>query len=91
MCQTESMQLAIILTSQSYMLDLGPSRVFFFDFSKKCVGKLSFINRAKTLSELIPFEWQDLPRVKLIKRLSGSSAQLLDNSAKVNLTIISNL
>jgi len=34
------------------------------DISTKRIGKTSFINRAKQISELIPFKWPDLPRVK---------------------------
>jgi len=34
-----------------------PDRIAFIDDSRRRIGKSSFINRAKRISELIPFEW----------------------------------
>lgn len=53
------------LFEQSYNLDRFPGNVYFFDYSKKRVGRSSFINRTKLVSELVPFKWLDIPRVKM--------------------------
>jgi len=52
------------LLTQSYTLQRFPNRVQFFDFSSRRIGKSPFINRAKFISELIPFCWIDLATVK---------------------------
>jgi len=64
LCSTTNTPLALRLFEQSFTNDRYPERINFYDFSTKRIGKTSFINRAKQISELIPFKWPDLPRVK---------------------------
>jgi len=56
----ESSYLTTRLIQQSYFLERTPGRIFFYDNSVKRIGNNSFINRAKKISELIPFPWPDL-------------------------------
>jgi len=37
-----------------------PEKLIFFDASKRKAGRNSFLNRAKRISKLIPFEWLNL-------------------------------
>jgi hypothetical protein len=48
------------LLSQSFVQSRCDNRLFFYDYSFKKIGHTSFINRAKFISELIPFEWLNL-------------------------------
>jgi hypothetical protein len=48
------------LISQCYFTSRLGNRLLFFDYSSKRIGRQSFINRAKLISELIPFEWTHL-------------------------------
>jgi len=72
----KSSYLTTRLIQQSYFLEWNPGRIFFFDNSTKRIGGNSFINRAKKISELIPFPWPDLSyhvfktRMKLATPLS---------------------
>jgi len=52
-----STPLTLRLMEQSYTRERVANRVFFFDFSSKQTGKSSFVNRAKSISETIPFDW----------------------------------
>jgi len=48
------------LIEQSYFHSRYPNGIKFFDNSLHRVGKSSFISRAKSISEMIPFEWGNL-------------------------------
>ena len=52
--------LAERLLSQCHFLTRLGNRPHFFDYSAKKIGRNSFINRAKYISEMIPFEWPDM-------------------------------
>jgi hypothetical protein len=52
--------IAECLLSQCHFLTRLGNRPHFFDYSNKKIGRNSFINRAKHISELIPFEWSHL-------------------------------
>jgi len=39
-----------------------PSKPISFDYSLKRVDSTSFVNRAKKISDLIPFDWSDLTK-----------------------------
>ncbi len=52
--------LSVKLMSQSYIPDRFPDRIRFFDYSQNKAGRDSFINRAKCISERIPFDWLNL-------------------------------
>jgi len=54
--------LTLRLLEQSYTYDRIPDRIFFFDFSHRRVGKLSFINWLKLISESIAFPWMFLSK-----------------------------
>jgi hypothetical protein len=61
------------LISQCHFTSRLGNRLLFFDYSSKRIGRQSFINRAKLISELIPFEWTHLsaPAFKtIIKSIS---------------------
>jgi len=57
--------LTLRLFEQSFNNDRYPERINFYDFSTRRIDKTSFINHTKQISQLIPFKWPDLPRVKL--------------------------
>jgi len=65
----ESSLLTTRLIQQSFTIDRNPGRIYFFDASSKRVGRTSFINRAKAISELIPFPWPDLSFHAFKKRI----------------------
>ncbi len=46
--------------SQCYFMSRLGNRLLFFNYGSKRIGWHSFINRAKCISELIPFEWTNL-------------------------------
>jgi len=48
------------LLSQCHFIARRGNRLFFHDYSTKKIGRNSFINRSKYISELIPFEWTNL-------------------------------
>ena len=48
------------LLSQCYFQARRENKLFFYDYSNKKVGRTSYINRAKYIAELIPFEWLNL-------------------------------
>ncbi len=52
------------LMSQCYTKDRFPNRMKFFDYSQTRIGKNSFVNRARFVSELIIFDWINLTPVK---------------------------
>jgi len=45
------------LMQQSVSFSRFPDRISFVDYSRKCIGCTSFINRSKRKNELIPFKW----------------------------------
>jgi len=53
-------EITLRLIQQSTFSARFPNRLIFFDFSYKKVGILSFINRSKKVSELIPFNWHQM-------------------------------
>lgn len=53
--------LTIKLIQQSVSFSRYPDRLAFFDISMKRIGNQSFTNRAKKISELIPFNWSHSP------------------------------
>jgi hypothetical protein len=52
--------IVVRLISQCYFISRQSNRLLFFDSSSKRIGRHSFINRARYISELIPFEWSHL-------------------------------
>ena len=48
------------LMSQCHTSDRFPNRTNFFDYSRTRVGRGSFVNRAKYISELFTFDWVTL-------------------------------
>jgi len=74
--ETLSTPLTLRLMEQSYTRERVPNRIFFFDYSDRRLGKSSFVNRAKLISELIPFEWMDCSR-HLFKFKMKSTTPLL--------------
>jgi hypothetical protein len=48
------------LISQCLFTTRQGNRLLFFDYAFKRIGRLSFINQARYISELIPFEWTHL-------------------------------
>ena len=48
------------LLSQCFYHSRNENKLFFYDYSLRKVGRASFINRAKYIAELIPFEWTHL-------------------------------
>jgi len=61
--------LTIRLIQQSYFLPRSTERILFFDSSNKRIGKSSFINRCKSISELIPFLWSELSTETFKRRI----------------------
>jgi len=53
-------EITLRLIQQSTFSARFPNRLIFFDFSCKKVGRLSFINQSKRVSELIPFDWHQM-------------------------------
>ncbi len=45
------------LISHGYFTSLQGNRLLFFDYASRKIGRHSFINRARYISELKPFEW----------------------------------
>jgi len=60
--ETLSTHLTLRLIEQYYTWERVSNRIFFFDCSYKQTGRSSFVNRAKTISETIPFEWMSCSR-----------------------------
>lgn len=60
--QPSSTPIMLRLLQQSYTVNRIENRVFFFDYSVKKVGRTSFFNRAKRISELIPFPWANVSK-----------------------------
>jgi len=54
-----STNLTLRLIEQSSVSSRYPSKLIFFDYSRKKVGSTSFVNRAKKISATIPFDWLD--------------------------------
>ena len=48
------------LMAQCHTSNRNPNKLFFFDYSRLWVGRSSFVNRAKLIAELIPFDWLNL-------------------------------
>jgi len=64
--------LGSLLMAQCHFSVRKPNSLYFFDYSKRKVAKNSFINRAKFIAELIPFEWSHLGQktfISLMKRM----------------------
>lgn len=55
-----NLELTIRLIQQSFSLPRYPEKLYFFDASNRRIGRSSFVNRSKHISELIPFPWSDL-------------------------------
>jgi len=55
-----NLDLTIRLIQQSFSLPRYPDKLYFFDASQKRIGRSSFVNRSKQISELIPFAWPDI-------------------------------
>jgi len=58
--QCSNFDLVQRLTSQSVFTSRFPSQIAFFDQGRTRIAKNSFINRAKSINESIPFDWIDL-------------------------------
>jgi len=71
--KTVSMGTCTLLTTrlieQTTFQGRFPNRLILFDSSHKRIGKQSWINRVKRISELIPFPWIDLSAVQFKKRM----------------------
>jgi len=50
-----------------------PNKILFFDYSFKKVGHSSFVNRAKFVSKLIPFEWIDTAPIDFKRLMTAST------------------
>lgn len=62
--------LTIRLILQSFLISRHPDRLHFFDLSQKRIGRTSFINRSKRISELIPFPaWSDMESLAFKKKI----------------------
>ncbi len=48
------------MSHECYFMSWLGNRLMFFDYGSKRIGRRSFINRAKYISELIPYEWTNL-------------------------------
>jgi hypothetical protein len=57
------------LLSQSFVQSRRENRLFFYDYSTMKIGRASFINRAKYISELMPFEWLNLSPMSFHRKL----------------------
>jgi hypothetical protein len=57
------------LLSQSFVQSRRENRLFFYDYSTMKIGHASFINRAKYISELLPFEWLNLSAMSFHRKL----------------------
>jgi len=68
----ESSSITARLIQQSFTNFRNQGRIYFFDDSRRKVGRTSFINRAKAISELIPFPWPDLSFHAFKKRIKIS-------------------
>jgi len=64
-----NMEITLRLIQQSTFSVRFPNRLIFFDFSSKKVGRSSFINRAKEISNHIPFEWYQMSTQRFKKYL----------------------
>lgn len=58
--QCDNVGLTSRLTSQSVFLLRFPGRISLVDMSRKRVGRNSFVNRASSICESIPFDWHDM-------------------------------
>jgi len=58
-------QLVVRLSQQGVFNFKFPDQLSFYEESKRQTGQMSFINHAKGISELIPFEWTTLTKPKL--------------------------
>jgi len=65
----ENSTLSTRLIQQSFLIDRIPGRIHFYDASLKKIGRTSFVNRAKSISELIPFPWPDMSFHAFKKRM----------------------
>ena len=61
------------LLSQSFISSRFPNKITFFDYSKTRVGKCSFVNRSKSISENIPFEWINLSVSSFTRQLKSQT------------------
>jgi len=65
--------LTLRLIEQSISSSRFPKKLIFYDNSLRRPGRQSFINRAKRIAELIPFDWVDLNRQSFIKSIKIST------------------
>jgi len=72
-------EITLRLIQQTSFSARFPNRLIFFDFSCKRIGRTSFINRSKRISELIPFEWNHLSIQQFRKRMK-TVTPILSNS-----------
>jgi len=63
------------LMQQSLSFSRFPNKISFTDYSRKRIGRTSFINRSKGINEKIPFEWLHLD-VRLFKKKLKSTIPL---------------
>jgi len=64
--------LTIRLMQNSVSFSRFPNKIAFHDQSRKRIGKNSFANRAKYISELIPYEWVTINSKIFRRRIKAS-------------------
>jgi len=67
--QCNNFNLVQRLTSQSIFTARFPNRISFFDQGRTRIARNSFINRARSINEAIPFDWLDLQPIPFEIRL----------------------
>jgi len=72
-------QLTLRLIQQTTVGRRYPDNLVFCDFSRKKIGSQSFINRAKRISELIPFAWIDLSPALFSIRMKRTTPIFISN------------
>jgi len=70
---TSNTPLTLRLIEQSISSSRFPKKLTFYDNSIRRPGRQSFINRAKHIAELIPFDWADLSRQSFIKTIKTTT------------------
>jgi len=68
--QPTNLDLTLRLVQQCTFSCRYPEKISFFDYSSKKIGKMSFVNRAKMICELIPFQWLDMSLHQFKSKLS---------------------
>ncbi len=59
------------LMSQCHTSSRFPNKLVFFDYSLTRIGRSSFVNRSKYISELIPFDWINLTVESFKKKIKS--------------------